>query len=65
MEDFVFPYGQLDAKNDWLKFVQLIPWKFIEKRYKKVVCEQWTVKHVSKNPYLWFFLGEKEYSRPV
>jgi hypothetical protein len=35
LEDFVFPYGQLDAENDWVKLAQLIPWESI------AVCEQW------------------------
>jgi hypothetical protein len=86
LEDFVFPYGQLNAENDWVKLAQIIPWESIEERYKKrfvnnghpahsarralgaliikqrLQCsDEWTVKHVSENPYLQYFIGEKEY----
>lgn len=38
IEDFAFPYGQLDKNNEW------------------------TVRHVSENPYLQYCLGLKEYT---
>jgi ribosomal protein L34E len=86
-EDFVFPYGELNAENDWVKLAELIPWDKVEERYAKkfvnnghpahparialgalvirqrLACsDDWTVKHVSENPYLQYFLGMKEYS---
>lgn len=87
IEDFVFPYGKLNAENDWVKLAGLIPWEAIEDRYaarfvnnghpahpaqialgaliirQRLSCsDEWTVKHVSENPYLQYFLGMKEYS---
>jgi hypothetical protein len=32
-EDFVFPYGKLDAENDWVRLAAAIPWDKIEERY--------------------------------
>lgn len=86
IEDFIFPYGDLDRENDWIKLAGLIPWNDIEERYasqfvnnghpahparralgaliikQRLNCsDEWTVKHVSENPYLQYFIGEKEY----
>ena len=33
IEDFVFPYGKLDAENDWVKLAALVPWEVAEERY--------------------------------
>ena len=33
IEDFVFPYGELDAENDWIKLAELVPWDVAEERY--------------------------------
>lgn len=33
IEDFVFPYGTLDPKNDWVKLAEIVPWETIENRY--------------------------------
>jgi hypothetical protein len=86
-EDFIFPYGNLNSENDWVKLARMIPWGKIEERYatrfvnnghpahpvrialgsliirQRLTCsDEWTVKHVSENPYLQYFLGMKEYS---
>ena len=86
LEDFVFPYGKLNAENDWVKLSSLIPWRLVEERYsrhfvdnghpahparmalgaliikQRLNCsDDWTVRHVSENPYLQYFLGMKEY----
>lgn len=29
-EDFVFPYGQLDQENEWIKLASIIPWNVAE-----------------------------------
>jgi ribosomal protein L34E len=85
-EDFVFPYGNLDKENDWVKLTNIVPWDEVEKRYaarfvnnghpahparmalgsliikQRLSCsDEWTVKHVSENPYLQYFIGMKEY----
>ena len=86
-EDFVFPFGELDSENEWVKLAGLVPWETVEREYAKqfvdnghpahsarialgaVIIKQrlkcsdeWTVRHVSENPYLQFFLGMKAYS---
>ena len=86
-EDFVFPFGELDPENEWVKLVGLVPWDTVEREYAKqfvdnghpahsarialgaliikqrLKCsDEWTVRHVSENPYLQFFLGMREYS---
>ena len=86
-EDFVFPFGELDSENDWVKLAGLIPWDTVERAYAKQFVDngrpahserialgaliikqrlrcsdEWTVRHVSENPYLQFFLGMKAYS---
>lgn len=86
-EDFVFAYGTLDSKNNWVKMAQIVPWDEAEREYAKqfvnnghpahparialgaliikqrLQCsDEWTVQHVSENPYLQYFLGLKEYS---
>ena len=33
IEDFVFPYGELDPENDWVKLAALVPWDVAEQRY--------------------------------
>lgn len=33
IEDFVFPYGDLDPENDWVKLAALVPWDTAEERY--------------------------------
>ena len=33
IEDFVFPYGELDPENDWVKLAALVPWNTAEERY--------------------------------
>ena len=33
IEDFVFPYGELDPENDWVKLAALVPWDTAEERY--------------------------------
>jgi hypothetical protein len=32
-EDYVFPYGKLNAENDWVKLAELVPWDEAEERY--------------------------------
>ena len=86
-EDFVFPFGELDSENEWVKLAGLIPWDTVERAYAKQFVDnghpahsarialgaliikqrlrcsdEWTVRHVSENPYLQFFLGMKAYS---
>ena len=29
-EDFVFPFGELDSENEWVKLAGLIPWDTVE-----------------------------------
>ena len=90
IEDFVFPYGQLDKTNEWVKLADLVPWDEAEEAYAKqfvnnghpahsarialgaliikqrLKCsDEWTVRHVSENPYLQYFLGMKEYTSNV
>ncbi len=87
IEDFVFPYGQLDKDNEWVKLADLVPWDEAEEAYarqfvnnghpahparialgaliikQRMKCsDEWTVRHVSENPYLQYFLGLKEYT---
>ena len=33
-EDFVFPFGELDSENDWVKLAGLIPWDTVERAYE-------------------------------
>ena len=33
IEDFVFPYGQLDKNNEWVKLADLVPWDEAEEAY--------------------------------
>lgn len=86
-EDFIFPFGELDSENEWVKLASLIPWDTVERAYAKQFVDnghpahsarialgaliikqrlrcsdEWTVRHVSENPYLQFFLGMKAYS---
>ena len=35
IEDFVFPYGQLDKNNEWVKLADLVPWDEAEEAYAK------------------------------
>lgn len=87
IEDFVFPFGQLDKNNEWVKLADIVPWDEAEELYaqqfvnnghpahsarialgaliikQKLKCsDEWTVRHVSENPYLQYFLGLKEYT---
>lgn len=32
IEDFVFPYGNLDPENDWVRLAALVPWDVAEDR---------------------------------
>ena len=34
-EDFVFPYGELDPENEWVKLANLVPWDVAEREYAK------------------------------
>ena len=85
--DFVFPYGELDQENAWVRLAAIVPWDVAEREYPKqfvdngapahaarialgacvikqrLKCsDEWTVRHISENPYLQYFLGMKEYS---
>jgi transposase, IS5 family len=40
IDDFIFPYGELDSQNRWIKLSSLIPWRKIELEYSKLFCEQ-------------------------
>ena len=33
IEDFVFPYGELDPENDWVRLAALVSWDVAEERY--------------------------------
>ena len=33
IEDFVFPYGELDPENDWVKLAAVVPWDVAEEQY--------------------------------
>lgn len=86
-DDFVFPYGELDQENEWVKLAKIVPWDVAEREYAKrfvdngapahsarialgaciikqrLNCsDEWTVRHISENPYLQYFIGMKEYS---
>ena len=30
-EDFVFPFGDLDPENEWVKLAKLVPWETVER----------------------------------
>ena len=32
-EDFVFPFGDLDPENEWVKLAKLVPWETVEREY--------------------------------
>ena len=32
-EDFIFPFGELDSENEWVKLAGLIPWDTVEREY--------------------------------
>mgnify|MGYP000016374669 FL=1 len=86
IDDFIFPYGELDQNNEWITLAGLIPWEAIEKKYASnfvnnghpahpcrmalgaLIIKQtldcsdaWTVRHISENPYLQYFIGLKAY----
>lgn len=86
-DDFVFPYGELDQENEWVKLANIVPWDVAEQEYAKrfvdngapahparialgaciikqrLNCsDEWTVRHISENPYLQYFIGMKKYS---
>lgn len=86
-DDFVFPYGELDQENEWVKLANIVPWDVAEREYarnfedngapahparvalgaciikQRLKCsDEWTVQHISENPYLQYFIGMKEYS---
>lgn len=86
-DDFVFPYGNLDQENEWVKLANIVPWDEAEREYAKrfvnngapahparialgaciikqrLNCsDEWSVRHISENPYLQYFIGMKEYS---
>ena len=33
IEDFLFPYGELERENDWVKLAALVLWDTAEERY--------------------------------
>ncbi|MDR3598066.1 transposase [Clostridium sp.] len=35
IEDFIFPYGELDKNNRWVKLAAIIPWNEFEETYSK------------------------------
>jgi len=35
IEDFIFPYGELDKNNRWVKLAAIIPWDEFEETYAK------------------------------
>jgi IS5 family transposase len=35
IEDFIFPYGELDRNNRWVKLAAIIPWDEFEETYAK------------------------------
>ena len=34
-EDFVFPFGDLNPENEWVKLAGLVPWETVEREYAK------------------------------
>lgn len=40
LDDFIFPYGELDVKNRWIILKDLIPWSKIEKEYAKLFSRE-------------------------
>lgn len=35
IENFVFPYGELDKDNEWVKLADLVFWDDVEEAYAK------------------------------
>lgn len=35
IDQFIFPYGQLDPDNRWVRMAELVPWDEVEKAYAK------------------------------
>ena len=35
IEDFIFPYGQLNKNNEWGKLADLVPWEEAEEAYAR------------------------------
>lgn len=34
-DDFVFPYGELDQENEWVKLANIVPWDVAEREYAR------------------------------
>ena len=49
IKDFVFPYGELDRKNDWVKLAALVPWDTAEERY----AAQFVIAEYQRTPAGW------------
>ena len=44
-EDFVFPFGELDSENEWVKLAGLIPWDTVERAYAKQFVDNGHPEH--------------------
>jgi IS5 family transposase len=47
-EDFVFPYGELDPNNEWVKLARLVPWDIAEREYAKQLADNGHPAHPAR-----------------
>lgn len=50
-EDFVFPNGQLDKNNEWVKLEDLVPWDEAEEAYAKQFVNNGNLAHPARIEY--------------
>lgn len=48
LEDFVFPYGKLDADNEWVRMAQHMPWDAIEEKYAALFVDNGHPAHSAR-----------------
>lgn len=47
-EDFVFPFGNLDSENEWVKLAGLVPWETVEREYAKQFVDKGHPPHLAR-----------------
>ena len=47
-EDFIFPFGELDSENEWVKPAGLIPWDTVERAYAKQFVDNGHLAHSAR-----------------
>ena len=47
-EAFVFPFGELDPENEWVKLADLIPWGTVEHEYAKQFMDKGHPAHSAR-----------------